>query len=363
MKIAMLGHKRVPSREGGVETVVGELSRRMAALGHEVTCYNRGGAESAGKCWEGVALKTVPTVNKKGLAAVTSSLFAALYASFSPAEVVHIHAEGPAFWCWLPRLFGKRVIVTVHGLDWRREKWQDGFGKTYIRWGEKMAVRFAHEVIVLSRNMQRYFMETYGRGTVFLPNGVNAPRCVPAAEISERFGLEKDSYILFLGRLVPEKGVHSLVEAFRKVNTEKKLVIAGGSSDTDGYVERLKAMAAGDGRILFLGFVEGRVLEALFSSAYLYVLPSRVEGMPLSLLEAMSYGNCCLVSDIPECAGVVEDHGLTFPAGDTEALRKTLQGLCDCPERVRACREGVREFVCGKYDWEDITARTLELYP
>lgn len=370
MKILMLGHKRIPSREGGVEIVVGELSRRMAALGHTVICCNRDGHHVSGgefdaekrKSWEGVVLKTMPTLDKKGLAAVTSSFFAALYAAFSRTDVVHIHAEGPAFWCWIPRVLGKRVVVTIHGLDWQRAKWQRCFGKTYIRWGEKMAVRFADEIIVLSQNVQTYFEETYGRKTVFIPNGVNTPECVPVVEIGKRFGLEKEDYLLFLGRLVPEKGVHTLIEAFRKVDTKKKLVIAGGCSDSDDYLEEVKALAAMDERILFTGFAQGKLLEELYSNAYLYVLPSEVEGMPLSLLEAMSYGNCCLVSDIPECAGVVEDQGVTFPAGNVTALADALQKLCDDPCQVQRCRETARDFICGKYNWDDVAAKTLELY-
>ena len=363
MRILMLGHKYVPSRAGGVEIVVGELSRRMVARGHQVICCNRGGCFATEKraSWEGVALKTMATLDKSGIAAVTSSLFAALYAAFCRADIVHIHAEGPAFWCWIPKGAGKRVVVTVHGLDWKRAKWQDGFGKTYIRWGEKMAVRFADEIIVLSRNAQRYFADIYGRKTVFIPNGVNRASCVPAVEIRERLGLERESYLLFLGRLVPEKGVHSLIEAFRKVKTEKRLVVAG-ASDSDAYLRRLTKLAAGDGRILFPGFVQGRMLEELYSNAYLYVLPSEVEGMPLSLLEAMSYGNCCLVSDIPECAQVVVDRGFTFPAGDTEALSRALQKLCGEPRQVQACRERVREGAREFCSWDEVTNRTLAVY-
>ena len=368
MKIAMFGHKRIPSREGGVEIVVEELSTRMAALGHEVTCYNRGGHHVSGAEFDtggdcpGVKLRTVPTLDKKGLAAVTSSFFAALCCAFGRYDAVHIHAEGPAFMSWLPKLFGKRVIVTVHGLDWQREKWQSGFGSKYIHMGEKLAVRFADEIIVLSRSVQRYFMDTYGRETRYIPNGVNRPEIVGARKITERFGLEKDGYILFLGRLVPEKGIHYLVEAFRGMDTDKKLVIAGGSSDTDDYTARLKEMAAGDDRILFTGFVQGRMLEELYSNAYVYVLPSDVEGMPLSLLEAMSYGNCCVVSDIPECAEPVEDKAVTFPKGDISALRKTLQRLCDDPAEAFRCKAGARDFICGKYSWDEVTQQTLELY-
>ncbi len=366
----MFGHKRIPSREGGVEIVVEELSTRMAKMGHSVTCYNRGGHHVSGarfdaearKTLDGVRLKTVPTLDKKGLAAVTSSFFAAVCAAFSNAEVVHIHAEGPAFMCWLPRLLGKRVVVTVHGLDWQRRKWQHGFGRTYIRWGEKMAVRFAHEIIVLSRNVSDYFRTTYGRQTHWIPNGVQAPEILPCDRIKAEFDLEKDGYILFLGRLVPEKGIHYLIEAFRNVNTEKKLVIAGGTSDTDDYVASLRALAAEDPRICFTGFVQGQTLEELYSNAYLYVLPSDVEGMPLSLLEAMSYGNCCLVSDIPECTEVVQDHAAVFPRGDTADLTRKLAELCAEPDRVAQFRESARDYICETYNWDDVTKRTLELY-
>lgn len=370
MKIAMFGHKRIPSREGGVEFVVEELSTRMAAMGHDVTCYNRGGHHVSGRqydaaaepAYKGVRIKTVPTLDKKGLAAVTASFFGAVCAAFGDADVVHIHAEGPAFMCWLPKLFGKRVVVTVHGLDWQREKWKGGFGAKYIHAGEKMAVRFADDIIVLSRNVQAYFKNTYSRDTVWIPNGVCKPEIADADQMVERFDLAKNEYILFLGRLVPEKGVHYLIEAFRSVKTDKKLVIAGGSSDSDEYAAKLNALAASDPRIVFTGFVQGQVLEELYSNAYVYVLPSDVEGMPLSLLEAMSYGNCCLVSDIPECVEVVEDHAAIFRAGDAASLESALQRLCGSPSEVAEYKENAQAYICEKYSWDDVTTKTLELY-
>lgn len=370
MKIAMFGHKRIPSREGGIEIVVEELSARLAALGHDVTCYNRRGHHVSGSqfdvcCHEehrGVKLKYVLTLDKKGLAAVTSSFFAAIGASLSKADIVHIHAEGPAFFCWIPKLFGKRVIVTVHGLDWKREKWKRGFGSKFIRYGEKIAARFADEIIVLSRNVQQYFLETYGREAKWISNGVNRPELLPVNLIEKQFHLEKDSYILFLGRLVPEKGIHYLINAFKNVYTSKKLVIAGGTSDTDAYCSELRKLALEDDRILFTGFVQGQLLGELYSNAYFYVLPSDTEGMPLSLLEAMSYGNCCLVSDIPECTEVVEEYAPVFPAGNVEKLGNRLQMLCDSPNLVAYYKKNARNYICRKYSWDDVTKRTLELY-
>ena len=370
MKIAVFGHKRIPSREGGVEIVAEELSTRMVKLGHEVVCYNRRGHHVSGEQYDvqtedsyhGVQLKTVPTLDKKGLAAVSSSFFAAVCAAFSKADVVHIHAEGPAFMSWLPKLLRKKVVVTVHGLDWQREKWKKGFGSKYIRQGEKMAVKFADSIIVLSKGVQEYFLETYGRHTTYIPNGVSKPVRVEVEQIRENHGLEKDGYILFLGRLVPEKGIHYLIEAYRGLRTDKKLVLAGGISDSGDYGDKLKELAKGDDRILFTGFVQGRILEELYSNAYVYVLPSDLEGMPLSLLEAMSYGNCCVVSDIPECTEVTQDKAVSFPKGNVTALRECLQQLNDDPCRVSGYKEAAGEYICKKYSWEEMTKQTLAVY-
>lgn len=191
----------------------------------------------------------VPILTSGGLAAVSASAFAALYSAFGKYDVVHIHAEGPAFFSWLPKMFGKRVVVTIHGVDWQREKWQSGFGSKFIRQGEKNAVKYADEIIVLSKGVQDYFKETYDRKTHFIPNGVNRPQIREANLITDKFGLKKDSYILFLGRLVPEKGIRYLVEAFKNVRTDKKLVIAGGSSDMDSFMTELKELAKDDNRI------------------------------------------------------------------------------------------------------------------
>ena len=370
LKIAMLGHKRIPSREGGIEIVVEELCVRMAALGHRVTCYNRKGHHVSGarfdqktvRQYKGVNIRTVPTIEKKGLAAVSSSFFASLASAFGPYDMVHIHAEGPAFFCWIPKLFRKRVVVTVHGLDWSREKWKSGFGSRFIRQGERNAVKYADEIIVLSKGVQDYFRKTYGRDTRFIPNGVTRPRIQEAEDITRRFGLLKDSYLLFLGRLVPEKGIRYLIEAFKNVKTNKKLVIAGGSSDTDDFVKELKDLADGDSRIFFTGFVQGKTLDELYSNAYLYCLPSDLEGMPLSLLEAMSYGNCCLVSNIPECVEVVEEKALLFRKANVHDLQDKLQRACDDPEMVSKYKIDAADFICGKYNWDDVVKQTVALY-
>ena len=368
-KIAIIGHKLIPSRDGGVEVVVSNLAPHLVEAGYDVTCYNRTSKQSRAlrkqgalaKEYKGVRLIWTPTLDRRGLAAVTSSIIATIMASFRRYDLVHFHAEGPCMLCWLPKLMGKKVVVTVHGLDHQREKWGK-FASAYILRGEKAAVRHAHSIIVLNKNMQEYFLKEYGRETVLIPNGVEPAEFKSPNEITKRYGLENRDYILFLGRLDPGKGIHYLIEAYQKLHTDKKLVIVGGTSDTDDYVNRLHEMAKGSPSIIFTGFLDGPVLEELYSNAYLYVLPSDHEGMPLSLLEAMNYGCCCVTTDIMECTDVMDGSGFTFPRGNVEALRETLQDLCDHPEKADAQRGEARKVVSSKYTWRDITAQTSALY-
>ena len=365
----MLGHKRIPSREGGIEIVVEELSTRMAQMGHTVTCYNRSGHHIGGKEFDtnyqkeykGVKLKKALTVDKKGLAAMTSSFFATIGVAFGKYDVAHYPAEGPCAMMWLAKLFGKRCVATIHGLDHQRAKW-GRFAKAYIMLGEKCAVKCADEIIVLSENVQNYFADTYGRKTVFIPNAVNPATNIPCQLITKNYGLEKDGYILFLGRIVPEKGITYLIDAYKQINTAKKLVIAGGASDSAEFFEELKQRAKDDERIIFTGFVQGQILEELYSNAYIYALPSDLEGMPLSLLEAMSYSNCCVVSDIPECVQVVEDKAVIFKKGNTNDLAEKLQYLCHNPQIVDTYKQNSATYITNRYNWDDVVNKTLNLY-
>ena len=197
---------------------------------------------------------------------------------------------------------------------------------------------------------------------MFIPNGVSNHIERKPQIIKNKFGLDKDEYILFLGRLVPEKGIKYLIAAFKQVDTNKKLVIAGGSSDTSEFENEMKELAKDDKRILFTGFVQGQELEELYSNAYVYVLPSDLEGMPLSLLEAMSYGNCCLVSDIPECVDVVEDKALIFQKSDVNSLYTKLVDICCNSSKVQSFKRTAEEFVCNKYSWNKIVKDTCHLY-
>lgn len=368
-KIAMIGQKRSPSREGGVEVVVTQLSIRMAKRGYHLDLYNRWGyhvsgrsfTDESGITYPEIRTLRIPTFRNGKLNAIVYTILGTIRALFGGYDVIHYHAEGPCIMLWLPKLLGIRVVATIHGLDWQRAKWGN-FASKVLKAGEKTAASCADEVIVLSKNVQEYFKNTYGRDTHYIPNGIEKPILKDAEQIREKWGLEKDGYILFLARIVPEKGLHYLIEAYEQLDTGKKLVIAGGSSNAMEYMEEIRKKAAENENIIMTNFVQGEILEELLSNAYIFVLPSDIEGMSISLLEAMSYGNCCLVSDIDENLEVVENKAVSFRRGDVRDLKEKLAMLLKDENRVKAFKDNASDFITGKYNWEDVVDSTLALY-
>lgn len=363
MKIAMIGQKGIPSRAGGVEIHVEELAAGLVEAGAEVDVYcRRYYCKNRVKEHRGIHLIYVPTISTKHLDAIIYTLLATIIALGKGYDVFHYHACGPSSLCWIPKLFGKKVVCTSHGLDWKRAKWGT-FGQDYLKFGEKIIGKYADEIIVLNDPMKEYFLETYGRYTNVIPNGVEEPAILTAELIKERWGLEKESYILFLGRLVPEKGIHYLIEAYQKLKTDKKLVIAGGSSHSDDYVERLAAMSLDNDNIIMTGFVSGKLLEELYSNAFLYVLPSDVEGLPISLLEAMSYKRCCLTSDIQENTTTSKDKAFAFKKGNVQDLYDKLKEIDSLPvEEVRRIGEEAGQYVLNTYRWKTVVDKTETVY-
>ncbi len=360
MNILMFGQKTIPSRDGGVEIVVEELASRLAKT-NNVTVFNRKrtGVKSP-KTYKNIHLKDVFTIDKKSLDAIVYAFFSTLKARSKKYDVVHIHAEGPCFFLWmLGKHKNKKVVVTIHGLDWQRGKW-GGLASKILKVGEKQAVKHADEIIVLSKGVQEYFLKTYNRKTTFIPNGVNKPELLAPNIIKNEYNLDKDSYVLFLARIVPEKGLDYLIDAWNSMsNVEKngkKLVIAGGSSHSDSYYESICNKCKNDKTIIMTGFVTGNKLVELFSNAYLYILPSDVEGMPISLLEAMSFGNRCLVSDITENSDVIRnDYDVTFKKGDVVDLKNKMVKLIQINFSSHQ-----NQYIYKT--WEDVTNETITLY-
>ncbi len=370
MKIAMIGHKRIPGRSGGVETVVEELSTRMAEKGHNVTVYNRNSGEEKLKEYKGVKIAEVRTFRNSSLNAMVYSLFATLRCIFKRYDVVHFHAEGSCAMLPLAKLFRKKTVATIHGLDWQRNKW-GGFASKYILFGEKMATKYADEIIVLSENVKNYFKEKYNRETLFVPNGINPVTPEGIDEINQKFGLEKDGYILFLARITPEKGLDYLIDAYKKLNTDKKLVVAGAIEPETDYINSVLQKAKGFDNIIFTGFVSGKTLSALFTNCYVYVLPSDIEGMPMSLLEAVGYDARVIVSDIPENTACLDGYGNSFEKGNVDSLKEILDFCLKNPklkssdfkkESTEEQTKAKREELMLKYDWNAITDRTIEIY-
>ena len=370
MKVAMIGHKVVPSRRGGIENVLTSLCPLLAEAGVDVTCYNRSTDKVENEYinmvdhnkYRGVTLKKAWTIEAKGISAMISSFTAAISATFAGFDVLHFHAEGPCAAMWIPKMFGKRCVATVHGLDWQREKWSGSFASKYIKFGEKVMVKCADEIIVLSESAKAYFKETYNRDTVLIHNGMDKPTIKQAEKIIELYGLSKGDYICTVSRLTAEKGLHYLIEAYNNIKTDKKLVIAGDTSDTDEYVAYIKQMAGDNPNIIFTGFISGDILKEIYSNAYIVAVPSDIEGMSISLLEALAYGNAVLCSDIPENTLVTEDKAINFKKSDVADLQNKLQNMCDDNLCVENLKHGVDDFILEKYNWNDVAVATRNLY-
>lgn len=368
MKIAIIGHKRIPSNEGGIEKGVEQHAVRMVARGHSVTVYNRGGHNVFGKEYDrekykeykGVKIVTIPTT--KGAASVPIySFLATLHAAICRYDCVSFRASGPCAMIPLAKFFGLRVVASLHGIDSQRDKW-GGFASKYLEFGEKMAAKKADVCLVLSKNMKEYIDTRYHTNSVLFANGIDKPEYHKPEIIMKKYSLEKDNYILSLGRIVPEKGIHYLINAYRKCKTDKKLVIAGGAESNKDYYNQLLELAKGDERIIFTGFVVGQEIQELYSNAFIFVLPSNLEGMANSLLEAMSYSNCCLISDIPENTEVVNDKAEWFKKGDEISLQGKLQKLLDNPKVVQEYKSNAGEYILKKYSWDLIVDQMLRVY-
>lgn len=355
MKIAVFGHKHVCTREGGIEVVVSELYSRIGHIA-DVTVYDRWELDGDYKKPDDrdlpYRIKRSPTLKMSALNATIASFMSTLQCLFGKYDIVHVHAEGPCV--FLPLLKKKKIVATCHGLDWQRAKW-GGFAKWYIHLGEKMMVKYADSLIVLTDDMSRYFREMYGRETDLIENGVTVEINEDTNEL-DRFGIEPGNYILYTGRLVPEKRIDLLINAYILSGRKEKLVIAGKLPDApDDEIE----FARQEDNIVFTDFATGALLKQLYTHAKAFVLPSDLEGQSLSLLEGMAYGIPCIVSDIPENRKTAGEFGHVFKAGDIESLTEQLRNLdafCGTDPYEQ------RLYVARNHDWDTVAKKTMEVY-
>lgn len=360
MKISFLAVKGIPIG-GGIEKLTEEIGTRLVKKGHEVTVYSSRDYGTADGIYNGMQIRTVASVNTKSLHKLSICFNATLdVLKKRDADIVHVHAIGPSLFSIFPRMVGIPTVVQTHGIEWQRDKW--GFaGRTFLKLSDYTAIYFPNATTAVSKVQKQYFEEKYGRTVGYIPTGVNRVEYRNPEKILE-LGLEKNRYILFAARLVAEKGPHFLIDAFRALDTDMKLVIAGDAAHAEEFKARLRELAGNDCRILFPGFVTGSLLEELFSNAYVFCLPSTLEGLPIALLEAMSYGCCCLASDIPENLEAVENFGFTFRNRDSGSLRQMLDMLIKQPEKVEEKKKAARDHVLGHYSWDTITDRMEQLY-
>jgi len=360
MKIAMIGSRGIPVTYSGIETHLEELCPRLVKKGHQLVVYCKANMDFQERSYKGVQLKRLPALHTKHLETLSRTLLAVFLELISQNDIVHFHALGPSVFALLPRMFRKRIVVTSHGLDWQRAKWGK-FARTCLKVGEWTSVHFSNATICVSRVLQDYYRQKHGIHPWYIPNGVTISSSLPPKNIGA-FGLEPKNYILFLSRLVPEKGCHYLIQAFNELDTTMKLVVAGGPGHTEEYVCQLKNLASANERIVFTGFVSGKTLKELFSHAYLYVLPSEMEGLPISLLEALSYGLCVVTSDIPENYEVVKNCGYTFESKDISSLKSVLTELLADSDLVKEAGKRGLEMVHRDYNWDAIADQTEKVY-
>ena len=358
MRVAFIGGRGVISKYSGIETYYEEVGRRLAANGDDVTVYCRNYFTPAIARHNNMRLVRLPTISSKHLETVIHTFLSTLHVCFSRCDVVHYHCLGPALFSFLPRLFGKKAVVTVQGLDWKRKKW-GRIASAVLRWGEKASAGFPDATVVVSQELQQHYRLTHLVETAYIPNGAML-RTRTAGVCLQKWGLEPDKYILFMGRFSPEKNCHLLIEAFKRIETDVKLVLAGGSSHSDDYMAALHCHESD--RIRFVDWVAGEALNDLLTNATLFVLPSDLEGLSLALLEAMGAGLCTLASDIPENREVIGDAGFTFAPGDVKDLKRMLRLLIGAPEIRGITGLRARERVRELYQWDRVTTEIRGIY-
>jgi glycosyltransferase involved in cell wall biosynthesis len=362
LKISQIGSRGIPGHRGGVERVVEAVAPRLVTEGEEVTVHCADWSGEKPSSWRGVNLVYNKGYNSKYFDTISRSLGATLMECFGKNDIVHFHSSGSAPLAILPRLFGKKTVVTVHGMDWQRRKWNI-FGRLALQFGEWAAVRFPHQTLVVGPDLKTWLDEKYGTDVLFIPNGVEPRVQRPAAKIKD-MGLEARKYVLFLARLVPEKQVHTLIEAWMGLADKHgmKLAIAGPSWHSKDYAEELVKQAAPDPSVQFLGEVDEETLEELYSNCFLYCLPSEVEGMSLSLLDAMGFGACVVCSDIAPNKTVVGDAGLTFKVLDATDLRARLAEIMADPDRAERLRVEAKARIDAEFSWDSIAKRWNKVY-
>ncbi len=365
IKIAVTGLRGIPAKWGGIENHCENLYSRLAKIGYDITIYSRSYYTPKGLCGhKGLKIKSLPTLNLKYTDALFHTFFSVLHILLTKPDIVHIHGIGPSFFSWLPRIFrpNMRVFFTCHGLDWQRKKWPR-WASRLIYLGELCAILFAQYHIVVSKDLKEYFNSSYGINPSYIPNGIS-PVFPSAPNLIRKWGLSPRNYFLCVCRMVPEKRVEDVINAYLLKPRKSRLVIAGDNAAAGSYMKGLSHLAGNNPFVIFTGYQTGAVLAELFSNAIAFISASELEGLPITLLEALSYGIMCATSNIISHQELMYGiYGLTFPVGDTKAISDCMDVVEAMPEQAHnEFRQQAIPIVLKKYNWDDACMAHDNLY-
>ena len=364
MRIAIIGQKGIPSKGGGVEKHVENLAVYLVKAGEDVLVYNRTNYRPEKiKDYQGVEIINLPTIGSKHLDAIVYTFLSIIHLSTQKVDIIHLHSIGPALLTWLVKLIKPKtkLVFTFHCQDYYHQKW-NAVAINMLKLGEKIGHKYADEVIAVSKSLKSYSYRRYNRQVNYIPNAVEKANIMPANIIKEKWGLDKNSYIVSISRLVRHKGVHYLIESYKKLNTDKKLVIVGSSSHTDDYVKYLHNLAKDNKNIIFTGLQSGDILNELFSNAYIFVQPSEEEGLSISLLEALSFKLAIIASNIPANAEVLGDTNTLFENKSVDSLKEKMDKLINDPDLALKLSEKGKERVENNFNWSKVSHDIIDVY-
>lgn len=365
LRIAAFGGFRgIPPKAGaaGSDKFAFELYPRIVKRGHNLIAYCRiypGDKNVRSPEFEGIKLKYFKTVNKAGFDTLVHSAKATFDVIFhNTADVVHLHSGANSIWAMLLRIAGKRVVLSQFAMDWKRDKWP-WYGKLFYIFSNYITAYFPNKVVFDNVFTKEYFEKKFKRSFDFIPYGSEVKPPPANIDILDKTGIKPGEYFLFVGRFIPDKGLHLLVEAFEKLKTGKKLVLIGGSPNPGDY--ELKIKSTGDPRIIFPGYVYGDDTNILVKHAYAYIQPSLIEGLSPVILTVMGLGTPLVCSDIVENTFITKDHAVHFNSGDADSLNKKLQFALNNYDRLLENAKLGQVNVSERFNWETITDQYIEL--
>ncbi len=359
MRIAILGTRGIPANYGGFETFAEALSERLVSRGHDVTVYGRSNfINQKNKIYKGVKIVVLPALRNKYLDTPSNTFLATLHVLFKRYDVLLYCNSANSVFTLLPRLLGRRVVLNVDGLEWKRAKW-NRFGRAVYRISEYLATILPNRIVTDAKAVRRYYKDRFNKSSTYIPYGTPIGR-MGSSTILEKFGLEKEGYILYVSRLEPENNAHVVVKAFEDVDTELKLVVVGDAPYSSEYIKNLKETT--DPRIIFTGYIFGEGYREFQSNAYFYVQATEVGGTHPALVEAMGHGNCILANDVPEHREVLGRAGHYFSVKDPGSLADRMRFLIEHPEEVERCRREAEARALRLFTWERVTSDYERLF-